>query len=934
MADQVYVIDVYSLVFQVFHAVAEMASPAGEPTNAVFGFTRDLLNILKDKGPSHWICAIDSSGAGERSMLYSEYKANRSEMPDALRPQVPMICETIEAFGIPLIQHAGWEADDVIATVVAQSASRDMEINIVSNDKDLRQLLGPRVRIYQVRKGTYYAEQELLADWGVRPDQVVDYQALVGDSVDNIPGVPLIGPKKASALLQQFSTLEGVLQNADQAPGAKLRENLKTFAEQARISRQLALLKHDLPLTVDWDAARVGRMDAPRLQELFRKFGFRRFGDELRALVGTPSTPSAAPPPPDSLTVESEFAAAAAVDSTSALSSIAIVPRAAQQSQQFVVVDSRAELERFVALLQQQRAFCLDLQTTGPDPMRAEIVGWAFAWEAGAGWYLPVQGPEDAARLTQEQVTAALKPLLERTDVEIIGHDLKVDAVLLQRLGITLAGLGLDAMVGDYLLDAGGRGHGLEDLARKYLQQELPPEADLLGKGLFKKTIAEVDIPEVAAYAVSRALATLEIAEMIRQELEREKLWDLYWTLERPLIAVLADMQWRGIRLDPAILVEQSRIAGERLIAVEQRVYALAGRQFNMDSPVQLRKVLFEELKLPVQKKTKTGASTDQEVLEKLALDHALPREMLEHRRVSKLKSTYLDALPGMVHPVTGRIHASFNQVVAATGRLSSHDPNLQNIPIRTDEGRQIRRAFTVSEPGLTLLCADYSQIELRMLAHFSQDPALMEAFAAGVDIHTSVAAQVYGLPHEAVDAEMRRVAKAVNFGVIYGQSPFGLAANLGIDKGAAAKFIDEYFGRFSGVDRYLQRILEECQRTGYATTLMGRRRAIAGIRNTTGRQRNLPERTAINTVIQGSAADLIKQAMINVHARLLREGHPGRILLQIHDELVLEGPTGNITALGRLVREEMEHALRLDVPLAVDLVAGENWLDVEALDV
>jgi DNA polymerase-1 len=976
MPELLYLIDVYSLVFQVFHAIPEMTGPQGLPTNAVFGFTRDILNILKQKRPTHLLCATDPSGPGERERYYPAYKAQRSETPPELKPQFPMIGETIRAFGIPLLEVAGWEADDVIASVVQSALKRNMDVCIVSNDKDLRQLLSPRVKIYHVRKDQYLTEAELLADWGVRPDQVIDFQSLVGDSVDNVPGVPLIGPKKASALLQQFGTLEEVLAHADQAPGAKLRENLKTFAEQARLSRQLVTLRRDLPLSLDWEAARVGQWDAERLQELFREYGFRRFGDEVRALDTPADTSPTAPPPlrkggqggsrsksptldfgdhdsdeptlpppPNSelqtphSTEPAALATPPMVDATplsapSTPHSELPTPHSSKRPLTFSIVDTPNKLADLVAQLTGRRRFCLDLETTSLDAVRADIVGWAISWQPNAGYYIAVRGPQGQPQLDPQAVVDAMRPILEHPDVEVCNQNLKYDMLVLRRAGIRLCGIGIDPMIGSYLLEAGARSHSLDELARRYFHHEMIPITSLIGKGLFQKRMDEIDIPLVAEYAVEDAEVAWELSELIANKLRDENLWDLYWNLERPLIDVLVEMQHNGIRVDVERLAVQSREIEQRLTGIREQIYSLAGREFNIDSPKQLQQILFHELKLPVMRKIKTGASTDQEVLEQLAPLHPLPSKLVEHRGLTKLKNTYLDALPAMVNPDTGRIHTSFNQVVAATGRLSSSEPNLQNIPIRTAEGRRIRQAFLPSDPAWQLVCADYSQIELRMLAHFSGDPVLLEAFQQGGDIHTTVAAEVYGVAPDQVDADMRRVAKAVNFGVIYGQSPFGLAANLGIPQAQAALFIDNYFARYAGVDRYLEQLLRECIRTGHATTLLGRRRAIEGIRSTpqANRQRNLPERTAINTVIQGSAADLIKQAMIHVYRRLEREKHPARLLLQIHDELVLECPADRVAELATLLRAEMEQALPLSVPIKVDISVGPNWLDTETI--
>ena len=991
MPPHLHLIDLFSLVFQVFHAIPEMTAPNGQPVNATFGIMRDLLMILRDKKPTHLVVAGEGDGPGERSAWYPEYKANRSETPPELVPQIPMILETIKAFGIPLVSCPGWEADDVIATLSHRAANEGFEVTIVTNDKDARQLLRPGVRLYNVRKDLYFGPDELLADWGVTPDKVVDFQALVGDSVDNVPGVPLVGPKKASALLAQFGDLEGVLANADAAPGAKLKQNPKEFADLARLSLRLVTLNRELPLELDWAQARVGQQRPSRLAELCHEFGFRRMVSDLKSLpvteatvpespsesakVATPwdaATGSAAPPraakkpssksrqgnlfgddTPDTATPgspvpvpheavgqdEPPFGAGAsaggdeappweaeAVSSGDAPS----VPASNRKAIRFHVVDTPEKFDTFIEALRGQPRFCLDLETTSLDAVRADIVGWAFAWSADEGYYLPIRCPEGQARLDAGTVVAALKPILESPETTLDNQNIKYDLIVLERAGIRIERIGFDPMIGSYLLEAGARSHNLEELARRRLGRETIPISELIGKGKDQKSMADIDVSRIAEYAVEDACLAWELSRQIEEELAREGLTELYESLERPLVRLLADLQTRGIRVDPDALRGQSAEAAKRLDEIHGEIHTLAGREFNIDSPLQLRDILFKELGLPVKRRTKTGPSTDQDVLEELASLHPLPAKILEHRALTKLRNTYLDALPELINPATERIHTSFNQVVASTGRLSSSEPNLQNIPIRTDLGRQVRRAFRAGRPEWSLVCADYSQVELRMLAHFCGDPALVRAFADGADIHAAVAAEVFGVAQTDVTSEQRRIAKAVNFGVVYGQSPFGLAATLGIPRSEAAAFIDGYFAKYAGIDAYLTSILEECVRTGYARTILGRRRAIEGIVNTTGRQRNLPERTAINTVIQGSAADLIKRAMLNVEARLHRDGHPGRMLLQIHDELVFETPKDEVTSLASIVREEMEGAMELRVPLRVDVEAGENWLETE----
>ncbi len=905
-----YLVDTFSLIFQVYYAIRQpMTGTRGQPTNAVYGFTGDLEHLIKEMEPTHLICAMESSDEQERVAMYDQYKAHREEMPDDLRPQIEMILDVIQGYNIPIIQCPGWEADDVIATLATRAAGDGMDVRIVSNDKDLRQLIGPRVQMYNIRKREFQDEGHLLGEWGITPEQVIDFQSLVGDSVDNVPGVPLVGPKKASALIEKYGTLDNILANADQAPGKKLSENLKTFADQARMSRDLVTLRTDLDLDYDWDAALISEPNRPQLLDLFEDFGFRRYADAMRTDLS-----------------ESK------------------VKDARDTERRWETIDTEDAFAKFVAELSEQQQFCVDLETTSQNPLRADIVGWAFCWEANHGHYIPVAGPPGTSVLDHNTVLETLRLFLEDPEREVVNQNIKYDMLVLKRAGVTLDGVGMDPMIGDYLLDAGARGHSLDDLAKRHLSRKMIPISELIGKGKKQLKMFEVEVDRAAEYASEDADITWQVADIITDELKSENLWDLYWDLERPLISVLTEMEYNGITVDVDELKRQSNALIGRLDALMHQIYDAAGHEFNLNSPKQLAKVLFEELGLPVIKRTKTGASTNEEVLTRLAAEHPLPAKIIEHRQLTKLKGTYLDALPTMVNPETGRIHTSFSQTSAATGRLASSDPNLQNIPIRTEEGRQIRRAFVPSPTSRArqeaeldattddwqLVCMDYSQIELRILAHFCQDPALQHAFREGEDIHRSVAAQVYGVDPDDVDSDMRRVAKAVNFGVIYGQTAFGLANALGIEKESAEAFIDDYFAKYAGVARFIDETLEECHRSGYATTILGRRREITGIREERYRNLNLPERTAVNTVIQGSAADLIKKAMLNVYARLRNDKSPARMLLQIHDELVFECPSDEINTLVSLVRTEMESALPLDVPIVVDVSVGRNWLETK----
>ena len=902
----VYVIDAHSLIYQVFHALPEMTSPRGEPVGAVYGFARDVLYLLEAKKPDYLFCAFDLPGKTFRHELFGEYKIQRSAMPEDLVPQIGSIRRLIDALGVPALGCESFEADDVLATVARITDELGGRCLLVTGDKDCRQLISDRVGVYNIRKDQVFDRQALVEDWGIAPEQVVDFQALVGDAVDNVPGVPLIGPKIARQLLLQYGTLDEVLNHAEEVSGKKRRQNLIDGREQALLSRDLVRLDQHVPVAVDWSGGRVGGIDRDRALELFGEFGFRSLGQKIDALEGEPAT--------NEPQVEPEYR----------------------------LVDTPEALGAFLVELGKQKCISFDTETRNTSdqwstkvwPRWSEIVGFSFAWECDAAWYLPVRGPAGEPCLDPDQTLEALRPVLEDPAIEKVGQNLKYDMIVLRSAGVILSGVAFDTMVASYLLEAGERNHNLDDLALRYLDHKTIKISDLIGKGKNQKRMDEVPVRQVADYAGEDALLPLRLRPVLSQKLREAGLEKLWTDLERPLIDVLVELEYNGIKIDCDRLAQLSRRHAERIDELEGEIYDEAGREFNIASPKQLQEVLFQEQGLPVLKKTKTGPSTDASVLEELArLGHPLPAKIIEYRQVAKLKGTYVDALPEMVHPETGRVHASFNQVVAATGRLSSSDPNLQNIPVRTKAGREIRSAFVPGEHGWVLLAADYSQIELRVLAHFSRDERLVEAFERDEDIHARVAGQVYGVPLEEVTGEMRRKAKAVNFGVIYGQSPFGLAKQLGIEQQEAGEFIDAYFEGYPGIAKFLDEVLVDCGKRGYVSTILGRRRAIRGVRSELTGPRNFAERTAVNTVIQGSAADLIKQAMIATHRRLGHERFPARMLLQIHDELIFEVPTEKRHDLAQLVTEEMVAAGQLDVPLKVDVKAGPNWADAEPLD-
>jgi DNA polymerase-1 len=938
-----YLVDAHALIFQVFHAIRGMTSPSGLPTNALFGFARDLL-YLRSLSPDYFVCAFDRSEPTFRSAIYADYKAHRDEVPSDLQLQFPHIHRLLEAMNVPVVSVAGFEADDVLATLAVAGAKRGLEVYLCTSDKDCRQLIDERVRLYNLRKREVFGRDELLADWGIRPDQVVDLQTLVGDSVDNVPGVPGIGVKTAAKLLQEFDTLENLLANIDRIPGAKRQENLRNSGAIMERARQLVRLDTNVLIDLDWDAWRLRELDVPQLRKLFQEWGFHSLSHQLGGRNG---------PAP----VQGElfpFGANAPEDPhESNGTSSPVTPFPDNWQAEYHLVDTEEKAEAFYRQLRKQKRFAFDLETTSLSPLQAEIVGFAFSWQAGEAWYLPLRGPEGFALLDSKATLDRLQPILEDPEVAKINQNIKYDLLVLRGQVVQPRGVAGDSMVADYLLHAGERSHGLDELSRRYLNHQVIPITDLIGKKSRKTpqlTMDQVPTERVAVYSGEDADVAWRLCELLEKQLDqpeaqaRGSLRKLYDDVEVPLIEVLAELEYNGIRLDIPLLHRLSAEMGKQLTTIEKEIYDLAGHTFNIGSLVQLRKVLFEELKLPIQGRTGvTGAaSTDQETLEKLAvLDHpgaALPRKILQHRRIAKLKSTYVDALPEMVNPKTARVHTAFNQTVAATGRLSSSDPNLQNIPVRSEEGQQIRQAFLPAE-GWLLVTADYSQIELRLLAHFCGDAELRRAFAEERDIHAAVAAQIFGVPENAVSAEQRRMAKTVNFGVIYGISPVGLGQRLEMSREEAAKFIASYFARYPKVQEYQDRLLKDCRKNGYVSTILGRRRhfdrdAIRG--NSTYQQRNTAEREAINMEVQGSAADVIKLAMLNVFRRLQREKHRSRMLLQIHDELVFETPPDELHSLARLVREEMttpvEKALGLQVPLLVDVASGPNWLDVREM--
>ena len=870
-----------------------MTGPAGQPTHAVFGIMRDLMNLIKTHNPDFLAAAWDGPGPVFRESILPSYKAQREEMPTDLRLQLPVIKEAFQAFEVPVVEALGSEADDVIATLARMGVEQGLDVTICTSDKDARQLIGPHVRLFNIRKQEAMDEPALLADWGIRPDQIVDLLSLTGDTADNIPGVPGIGVKTAAQLLQQFDSLDNLLANLDKVKGDKKRESLKAHTQTALTARTLVKLQTDLELGTDWGTLKLTPPNIPNAVKLCQQCGFHKFQKDLTDAYGS-ATP------------------------------------AVEWRTDYRTVDTPEALDKFVEELAAQPKFCLDTETTDTNPCRARLVGLSFAWKPELAYYIPVRGPMFDQKLDEQLVLEKLRPILEDPSRTIVGQNIKYDWIILAQAGVTLGGRMVDSMILSYLLESGERNHSLDEISQRLLDHKMIPISNLIGKGKNQKKMDEVEVALVAEYAAEDADATWRITEKLEPIVRDQDLWTLYDNVERPLVEVLARMEKAGVVVDVPRLKQLSDEFAKRLAEIEKEIYLHAGGEFNIASAQQLREILYDRLKLPILGKTPGGEpSTAAEILEELAPMHPLPRMLMEHRQLSKLKNTYLDALPTVIGS-DSRVHASFNQTVAATGRLSSSEPNLQNIPVRSEQGRQIRQAFIAPGPDWVLLTADYSQIELRMLAHFCQDANLLEAFRTGRDIHNVVAAQIFGVDESNVTDEQRRQAKTVNFGVIYGLSAYGLASRLSITQSEASIFIEAYFANYPGIDTWMTTVLEEAKSTGRVKTILGRRRPIQGIKSTTGRQRNLAERTAINTVIQGSAADLIKMAMIRIDQELRALKLQSRLILQIHDELVFEVPKSELAQVRELVRRLMNSALDLNVPVEVDVAAGPNWLDVD----
>jgi DNA polymerase-1 len=882
-----YLIDGSAYIHRAYHAIRGLSNSKGLPTNAVFGFTRILLKLIQDRSPVYAAMLFDAKGPTFRHDMYQDYKANRPPMPEDLAMQIPYIKEVTKGFNLPVIEKTGYEADDLIGTLARLAESAGYTVVMVTGDKDFVQLVTDNATIWDPMKDEVIDTDVVRQKFDVTPSQMIDVMGLSGDTSDNIPGVPGIGPKTALALIKIHGDMESLYENIDQLTKKKQKENLIRFRDQAFLSRDLVRIDVRAPLAFEPDHFRLVEPDAAELSRLFKQLEF----NQLQQTFAQNRRPR-----------EKDYRA---------------------------VLGQAAFLE-LVRALKEAGTVAIDTETTSQDPLKAELVGLSFAIRNDQAFYIPCghTSQDASAQLGREAVLQTLKPLLEDPGIKKIGQNIKYDWLVLNGCGIALDGVFFDTMVASYLINPSKRAHNLDQIALDFLDHKTTTFAEVLGKSL--TSFAEVPLEKAVPYACEDADITFMAKEVLERELEDIGLTELFHNIEMPLVPVLMRMEQRGLTVNPDKLQELSKSFEQRLEQLEKAIYAMAGEPFNINSSQQMGHILFEKLNLPVQKKTKkrTGYSTDVNVLTTLARLHELPALVLEHRTLSKLKTTYADALIQLINPRTGRIHTSFNQTVTATGRLSSSDPNLQNIPVRTEEGREIRRAF-VPCSGWTLLSADYSQVELRLLAHVSGDKRLIQAFKDGEDIHTRTAAEVFQVATDAVTPELRRQAKAINFGIIYGMSPFGLSRQLDISQKMAKVYIDNYFARYEGVHRFVQRAIKEAGATMRTSTLLGRIRLLPDIRSPNAAVRQFAERTAVNTPIQGSAADLIKIAMIRIDAALRKKQRKAAMLLSVHDELVFEVPPDELEPVKESIRSIMEGVWELEVPLKVNMAWGTNWAEV-----
>ena len=886
-------VDGSSYLFRAFHALPPLENSKKQPTGAVYGVINMLNKLVAEYKPENIAVVFDAKGKTFRHDMYKEYKANRPPMPDELRSQIAPLYELVEALGYPMVIIPDVEADDVIGTYARIATEQKVKTLISTGDKDLAQLVNPHVTLINTMNNLVMDEAGVMKKFDVPPSAIIDYLALMGDTSDNIPGIPKVGPKTAAKWLKQYETLDNLVAHADEIKG-KVGESFRDNLDQLPLSKQLTTIKCDVELEQGISDLAMRQPDVDKLRQIYTEMEFKTWLSNLSVEGGVGE---------------------------------AVVSKQKSEARYETVLDKKA-FDKWLKRLNKAKQFAFDTETTSLDYMKARVVGVSFAIEVGEAAYVPFAHDYPAApdQLSEQDVLGALKPLLEDENKQKIGQNLKYDAHVLANHGIALKGIAQDSMLESYVLDSTKR-HNMDDMALRLLGISTIHFEDIAGKGAKQLTFNEIALEEAGPYAAEDADITLQIHQALAAELEKEPmLKSVYEDIELPLLRILLDIESNGVKVDVAMLEKQSTQLAARMNEIEKQVYEVAGETFNLASPKQLGVILFEKLGIPAKKKTKTGQySTAEDVLQELAEEYELPKLILEHRSVSKLKSTYTDKLPLQVDEKTGRVHTSYNQTVAATGRLSSTDPNLQNIPIRSEEGRRIRQAF-VPEKGYKLLAADYSQVELRIMAHLSEDKNLLKAFADGIDVHRATAAEVFGVALDEVEPEQRRAAKAINFGLIYGMSAFGLAKQLNIGRYEAQDYIDVYFARYPGVKEYMDKTREQAHDRGYVETVYGRRLYLPEINARNGQRRQYAERTAINAPMQGTAADIIKRAMITVDQALSNSKLDAKVVMQVHDELVVEVLEKDVEALADLLRMEMEQAADLKVPLVVDIGIGDNW--------
>lgn len=919
---KLFLIDAYALIYRSYYAFIKnpRINSKGVNTSAIFGFINTLEDILKREQPTHIAVAFDPKGPTFRHEAFEQYKAQREETPEVIRQSVPVIKEIIQAYRIPILEVPYYEADDVIGTVAKQAASEGFEVYMMTPDKDYGQLVADHIYMYRPKFGGDYevlGVPEVLEKYQLTSTaQVIDLLGLMGDTADNIPGCPGVGEKTAQKLLAEFGSIENLLANTDKLKGAQ-KKKVEENVEQIRFSKFLATIKTDVPIT--FDAAQCKRVapDEDRLVELYTELEFKTFINRLKG----ESAASPASKEPAAAVQFDLFAAEPAVEpETSSLADIQTTPHS------YYLADTA---EKQVALCEQllrEKSFAFDTETEGLDPLTAALVGMSFAIREQEAWYVPVPANREEAT----DIVLRLAPALQHPEIEKVGQNIKFDILALRKYGVRVKGPLFDTMIAHYLLNPELR-HGMDYLAETYLKYKTVPIEDLIGpKGKKQASMRTVPIEQIKEYAAEDADVTLRLKHYFAPLLKQEDVESLFFEMEMPLIYVLAEMEATGVKLDTEALKQSSEVLSQQLIALEQSIYELAGQTFNINSTKQVGEILFDKLKLDEKaKKTKTGGySTSEEVLEKIRGKHPIVGKLLEYRGIKKLLSTYIDALPALIHPETGKIHTSFNQAVTATGRLSSTNPNLQNIPVRDELGREIRKAFIADDDDCIFFSADYSQIELRLMAHLSNDPHMVEAFCSGADIHAATAAKIYGIPVEEVTSDMRRKAKTANFGIIYGISVFGLAERLGIPRAESKELIDGYFQTYPRVKEYMEESIRVAKEKGYVETLFKRKRFLPDINSHNAVVRGYAERNAINAPIQGSAADIIKLAMIRIHQRFEAEHLKSRMILQVHDELNFNVRKEEFDRVKEIVLDCMEHVLQLRVPLIADCGEGKNWLE------